>query len=193
MWGVRLDSGNLMELAPAVRRILDDAGLPDAKIMVTGDLNEYKILELMAANLPIDSFGVGTDLATSADSPNLGAIYKMVEMESGGVKRYTAKFAGSKSTIPGAKQVFRFADHDMIAAESECYADAAEALLKPVILGGQLVEPLPDAKEAREYASQAIRKLPKPLRTVFEREGGWRVEYSLELKRMLEQARASKH
>lgn len=193
LWGVRLDSGNLMELAPAVRRILDEAGLPDAKIMVTGDLNEYKILELMAANLPIDAFGVGTDLATSADSPNLGAIYKMVELDSNGSKRYTAKFAGEKSTIPGAKQVFRFSDHDKIALESECYADASEALLKPVILNGELVDPLPDAGAARDHAGQAIRRLPTPLRTAFEREGAWRVEYSLELKRMLEQVRAIKH
>jgi nicotinate phosphoribosyltransferase len=147
----------------------------------------------MAAKLPIDSFGVGTDLATSADSPNLGAIYKMVELDSNGSKRYTAKFAGEKSTIPGAKQVFRFSDHDKIALESECYADAAEALLKPVILNGELVDPLPGATAAREYAGKAIRKLPKPLRTAFEREGGWRVEYSLELKRVLEQVRASKH
>ena len=193
LWGVRLDSGNLMELAPAVRRILDEAGLPDAKIMVTGDLNEYKILELMAAKLPIDSFGVGTDLATSADSPNLGAIYKMVELDSNGSKRYTAKFAGEKSTIPGAKQVFRYADHDVVALESECYADASAALLQPVILNGELVDPLPDAKTARDYAGQAIRRLPTPLRTAFEREGAWRVEYRLELKRVLEQVRAAKH
>ena len=58
LWGVRLDSGNLIELAPAVRKILDDAGLTDAKIMATGDLNEYKIHELVAARAPIDVFGV---------------------------------------------------------------------------------------------------------------------------------------
>ena len=160
--------------------------------MVTGDLNEYKILELMAAHLPIDSFGVGTDLATSADSPNLGAIYKMVELDTNGSKRYTAKFAGEKSTIPGAKQVFRYADHDVVALESECFADAAEALLKPVILGGELVDPLPNTAEARRYAGEAIRRLPAPLRTAFEREGGWRVEHSLELKRVLEQVRQRK-
>src|SRR5271168_3249986 len=74
LWGVRLDSGNLVTLAPAVRKILDDAGLPDAKIMATGDLNEYKIQELMAARAPIDMFGVGTELSTSADAPSLGVI-----------------------------------------------------------------------------------------------------------------------
>ena len=72
LWGVRLDSGNLVELAPAVRKILDDAGLRDAKIMATGDLNEYKIHELVAAGAPIDVFGVGTELSTSADAPVAG-------------------------------------------------------------------------------------------------------------------------
>ena len=83
LWGVRLDSGNLVELSRAVRRILDDAGLPDAKIMATGDLNEYKILELVAVRAPIDAFGVGTELATSADAPSLGAVYKLVEVQTG--------------------------------------------------------------------------------------------------------------
>src|SRR6202022_2324714 len=72
LWGVRLDSGNLVELSRAVRRVLDEAGLQDAKIMATSDLNEYKILEFAAAHAPIDAYGVGTDLAVSADSPTLG-------------------------------------------------------------------------------------------------------------------------
>ena len=84
LWGVRLDSGNLGELAVAVRRILDEAGLRDSKIMATGDLNEYKIQELMAARAPIDVFGVGTELATSADAPSLGVVYKLVELEDAG-------------------------------------------------------------------------------------------------------------
>ena len=111
LWGVRLDSGNLVELSRAVRKILDDAGLNDAKIMATSDLNEYKILEFAAAGAPIDAFGVGTDLATSTDSPNLGVVYKLVELDG----RFTAKFSEDKHTLPGAKQVFRFATHDVIA------------------------------------------------------------------------------
>ncbi len=85
LWGVRLDSGNLVELAPAVRKILDDAGLTDAKIMATGDLSEHKIHELVAAGAPIDSFGVGTELATSADAASLGVVYKLVELEHAGI------------------------------------------------------------------------------------------------------------
>ncbi len=116
MWGVRLDSGNLVELSREVRKILDDAGLQDAKIMATSDLNEYKILEFAAAAAPIDVFGVGTDLATSTDSPNLGVVYKLVELNG----RFTAKFSEDKHTLPGAKQVFRFAGHDVIACSWEC-------------------------------------------------------------------------
>ncbi|MGH9667327.1 MAG: nicotinate phosphoribosyltransferase, partial [Bryobacteraceae bacterium] len=91
LWGVRLDSGDLKSLAGAVRRILDEAGLQDARIMATGDLNEHRILELVAGGVPIDAYGVGTNLSTSADAPSLGVVYKMVVMETGGEKRYTAK------------------------------------------------------------------------------------------------------
>src|SRR6202051_3220521 len=113
LWGVRLDSGNLVELAPAVRKILDDAGLADAKIMATGDLNQYKIQELVAARAPIDVFGVGTELATSAEAPPLGVVYKLVELENAGDRRYTLKLSEDKHTLPGTKQVFRYADHDV--------------------------------------------------------------------------------
>ena len=94
-----------MELAPAVRKILDDAGLRDAKIMVTGDLNEYKIQELIAARVPIDSFGVGTDLATSADAPSLGVIYKMVEAERDGKRRYVSS-APTRPRFPAPNRFF---------------------------------------------------------------------------------------
>ncbi len=74
--------------------------------MATSDLNEYKILEYVAADTPIDAFGVGTDLATSSIHRALGVVYKMVELDG----RYTAKFSEDKHTMPGTKQVFRFAD-----------------------------------------------------------------------------------
>jgi nicotinate phosphoribosyltransferase len=194
LWGVRLDSGNLKELAPAVRRILDAAGLQDAKIMATGDLTEYKILELMAADLPIDGFGVGTDLATSSDAPSLGGIYKMVEIESEGVKRYTAKYSPGKATMPGAKQIFRYPDRDVLGCASECpccpkAARETEALLRPVILGGELVEPLPGVQAAREYCAAALRRFPVLLRSLFTQEDAWRVEHSRELTRLEERVR----
>src|SRR3984885_347230 len=174
LWGVRLDSGNPVELSRA--------GLKNAKIMATSDLNEYKILEFAAAGAPIDAFGVGTDLATSADSPHLGVVYKLVELDG----RFTAKFSEDKHTLPGAKQVFRFAAHDVIGCSWECLGcgcDEAEAkaLLRPVVLGGKLIEPLPTAGAARQYAADCIKRLPTAVRSLFDIGQEYRVDQSNEL------------
>jgi nicotinate phosphoribosyltransferase len=190
LWGVRLDSGNLVELAPAVRKILDEAGLKEAKIMATGDLNEYKIHELVAADAPIDVFGVGTDLATSADAPSVGVVYKMVEIEDD--HRYTLKLSQEKRTLPGAKQIFRLADHDVLARSTECIScgtGEVEALQRPVILGGRLVEPLPSAAQARDQAAERLARLPAPCHSLFEAKEGWRVEVSPELLALYDEVR----
>ncbi|MBZ5609627.1 MAG: nicotinate phosphoribosyltransferase [Acidobacteriia bacterium] len=187
MWGVRLDSGNLVELSRAVRKILDEAGLQDAKIMATSDLNEYKILEFAAAGAPIDAFGVGTDLATSTDSPNLGVVYKLVELDG----RVTAKFSEDKHTLPGAKQVFRLAGHDVIACSWECIGCSpgepeARALLRPVLLGGKLVEPLPGVTATRQYAAESIKRLPTAIRSLFDTDQQYHVEHSQALMALYE-------
>jgi len=168
MWGVRLDSGDLVALSKKVRRILDDAGLRDAKIFVTNDLNEWKVADMVAAGAPIDAFGIGTQLATSFDSPALSAVYKMVELRRGGEVYYTAKFSDEKQTLPGAKQIFRFAERDVIALGSECSSDfaRAEPLLRPVIHSGKLVETLPTLTKARSWASAAVAALPAELRSL---------------------------
>jgi len=194
LWGVRLDSGNPVELAPAVRKILDDAGLPDAKIMATGDLNEYKIHELIAAQAPIDMFGVGTELATSADAPSLGVVYKLVELDQNGTARYTLKLSEDKGTLPGAKQIFRYADRDVLARSSECPscpegAEPAEALLRPVIIGGRRVEPLPSAAETRKHAAESLARLTGPCHSLFSHDGCWPVEISAELECLYERVR----
>lgn len=189
-WGVRLDSGNLVELSKAVRRILDEGGCREARIMATGDLNEYKILELVAAGAPIDAFGVGTELATSHDAPSHGAVYKLAEHWSPLGRRYTAKFSQDKATLPGAKQVFRFKDHDVIGRAHECPMNGAEALLRPVIARGELVCPLPPAAEARKRARRALDALPRKLRSLFEADPPYRIELSDELIQLAEEVRA---
>ncbi len=189
MWGVRLDSGNLVGLSRQVRKILDDGGLHDAKIMATGDLNEYKILELVASGAPIDSFGVGTELATSFDFPSIGAIYKLVEHETKSKRRFTAKFSEDKNTLPGAKQVFRKANHDVIARSTECGDGDSEALLRPAMLNGQVVDRIPSALEAREHAARSMEKLPAVCRGLFPTDDMWRVEYSEELLALRQQVK----
>jgi nicotinate phosphoribosyltransferase len=185
LWGVRLDSGDLIEFSRAVRRILDDAGLPDAKIMASGDLNEYKIREIVAAGAPIDAFGVGAELATSADAPALGVIYKLVEIDG----RYTAKLSPGKVTLPGAKQIYRFPDHDLVAlAQENVPTPGAEPLLRPVIFHGRLLEPLPDAKTARARCAGSLERLPEAHRSL-ESAAPYPVEYSPGIGALIESAR----
>jgi nicotinate phosphoribosyltransferase len=186
LWGVRLDSGNFGELSQSVREILDEAGLHDTKVMVSGDLDEYKIRDLVAAGAPIDSFGVGTQLATSADAPSMSAIYKMAELDICGIKRFTAKLSEDKTSLPGAKQVFRHPDHDVVARSGEC--NLGRPLLRPILLGGELVEPLPDLKATRAYAAESIRALAPALRQLEVREP-YDVRLSKELKELVARTR----
>ena len=107
---VRLDSGDLDVLSRKVRSILDDGGLQDVRILASGDLDEHRIAELLSARAPIDAFGVGTRMGTSADAPSLGVVYKLVE-DAQGPK---LKLAEGKATLPGRKQIFRCDDHDVL-------------------------------------------------------------------------------
>ena len=107
--GVRIDSGDLTALSKAARRILDEAGLPQVQIVASGGLDEYVILDLVAAGAPIDVFGVGTDLAVSGDAPALDIVYKLTEF--GGEGR--VKLSVGKRSLPGRKQIFRNYEHDV--------------------------------------------------------------------------------
>jgi nicotinate phosphoribosyltransferase len=186
LWGIRLDSGDFLQLSRAARAILDDAGLREAKIMLSGDLDEYKIRDLVRAGAPVDAFGAGTQLATSGDAPNMGAIYKLVELDISGIKRFTAKMSEDKTTLPGAKQVFRFGDHDVLARSGEC--SQGKPLLRPVVLGGNLIEPLPDLNAARARAAESLSTLPTSLRDLEPTEP-WPVQCSKDLEALIERTR----
>lgn len=186
IWGVRLDSGHLPSLSREVRAVLDQGGLPDAKIMASGDLDEYRIRDLVRSGAPVDAFGVGTQLATSGDAPAMGTIYKMVELDIGGIQRFTSKLSDDKVTFPGSKQIFRDVARDVVARSGEC--GKGEALLRPVILGGRLIEPLPSLEQARCRAAAAMASLPAALRE-FEVTEPWPVVYSRELRALIDQTR----
>lgn len=162
--GVRLDSGDLLEKSREVRDILDAHGLHDAKIIVSGDLNEYRIEELVEAGAPIDSFGVGTDLATSRDAPALSVVYKLVEKERHGKVEYKAKFSEEKVYCPGRKQVFRFTtngkyDHDILARSQENYPEG-EPLLQPLMRDGQPLSSPRRAASIRETVLANLKRIP---------------------------------
>ena len=185
--GVRLDSGDLVEQAKQVRAILDEAGMRQTRILASGDLNEYRISELLAAGAPIDSFGVGTDLSTSRDAPALGGVYKLVEVELPGRVEPKMKLSRDKVTYPYRKQVWRqsasdgaFAG-DVIGQADEIDHDG-EAMLIPVMRNGQMIAPPPKLADIRARALEQLSRLPAKFKTLANAES-YPVRFSAQLER----------
>jgi nicotinate phosphoribosyltransferase len=163
--GVRIDSGDLLEKSCEVRKILDHHGLSEAKIVASGDLNEYKIEALLSQGAPIDLFGVGTDLVTSRDVPALSVVYKLVETERDGNVEYKSKFSEEKVYLPGRKQVFRFYrgtqfHHDLIACANEKPPEGTP-LLSPVMRQGRRVKSRARLRDSRIGVLASLDLLPE--------------------------------
>lgn len=127
--GIRLDSGDIAFLSKEARRMLDEAGFPEAKIVVSNDLDEYTILNLKAQGARVDMWGIGTKLITAYDQPALGAVYKMVAIEDeNGVMCDTMKISANaeKVTTPGEKKLYRIIDKENGKAEGDYITMADE-------------------------------------------------------------------
>ncbi len=168
--GVRLDSGDLFEKSVRVRELLDRQGLVETKIVASGDLNEYKIQELVRQDAPIDLYGVGTDLATSRDVPALSVVYKLVEVERDGRVEYKTKFSEQKVHSPGRKQVFRYVrdgkfERDVIGCADEAYPEAMP-LLRTAMRYGRRVDSPASLAELRARAAVNLERLPEAYRAL---------------------------
>jgi nicotinate phosphoribosyltransferase len=189
---VRLDSGDLLGLSRQVRQILDDAGMSKTKIFASGDLNEYRIAELIANDAPIDAYGVGTELATSYDAPALGGIYKLVSDSVGGKIRSRMKLSTDKATYPHAKQVWRFIDHDhhyqsdlITRADEDAPHGASKPLLEAVMVKGRPTmrdTALSRLNQARLRAAEELKRLPSAL-LALDSEANYPVEFSEQLQK----------
>ena len=140
----------MLELSREVRKILDDAGMTETKIMASSDLNENKLRMLMNENAPIDSFGIGSELITSRDAPSMPGVYKLVETREDGKTHNRIKLSKDKINLPGRKQVYRMRDangmfvKDIIAADGEFDNEPnLSPLLITYIDNGKLVKELP--------------------------------------------------
>ncbi|MBI2559589.1 MAG: nicotinate phosphoribosyltransferase [Planctomycetes bacterium] len=162
--GVRLDSGNLLELSVKVRRTLDEKGLTHVKILASGDLNEYIIDDLLKNGAPIDSFGVGTEMVTSKDAPALGGIYKLVELVKDENTIPKMKFSEDKATYPSKKQVYRRLDNDgfftedIVGLEGEGLTE--KQLLVQAVRNGTLCYELPTINEIQKNTIENLSHLP---------------------------------
>ena len=193
--GVRLDSGDLAAHARAVRRLLDDAGLQQLTVFASGNLDEYRIAQLLADAAPIDGFGVGTALDTSADVPALDAVFKL-QAYAGQARR---KRSEGKATWPGAKQVARRlgADggllHDTVQLDDEAMPPGSAALLQAVMHGGRRLAPSPALDTVRAHHAAQMRTLPQALRGLAPADQAFTPEISARLQALARQLDAAPH
>jgi nicotinate phosphoribosyltransferase len=172
---VRIDSGDLVEDSKYIRQQLDQAGLHSVRILASGDLDEWKITELLQAGAEIDSFGVGTTLGNGAGSVErginggtLGMVYKEVwYVDEAGSEYPKMKIAGAKSTWPGKKEIYRHPawKEDIIQLAHEPRPDDYHRVLRPVMRNGEVIPgSMPPLSEIRELAQQNLAMLPKQYR-----------------------------
>ncbi|RCV91672.1 nicotinate phosphoribosyltransferase [Billgrantia montanilacus] len=183
---VRLDSGDLGELAHRSRALLDEAGFEDIKIIASSGLDEFSIQELVEDGAPIDAFGVGTQMGVSADAPVIDLSYKLVEYA--GIPR--VKHSTGKVNLPGRKQLYRRRDAqgryagDIIANRDERSVDG-EPMLVPLVQGGKLdASVMAMAVDARERVRSSLAEMPEALTRLAPGESDYPVELSEELKRL---------
>ncbi len=183
--GIRLDSGDLAYLSKRARKMLDDAGLTDCKILASNSLDEEIIDDLILQDAKIDSFGVGENLITSKSSPVLGGVYKVVAYEKDGdiVPKIKISENIEKITNPGFKKLIRFYDKDTHKALGDlvCMADEVipydsytlfdpvtpwkkkvitnytyKQLQVPVFVNGNLVYKTRDTLQTRDFCKEQM-------------------------------------
>jgi nicotinate phosphoribosyltransferase len=164
--GIRLDSGDLADHARKVRCILDEGGLPQTQILASGNLDEYRLRDLIQVVAPIDSFAVGTAMTTSSDAPSLDCAYKLQEYAG----QPCRKRSEGKVTWPGRKQVYRYyandghLDHDIVTTLDDQLP--GEPVLQPVMKNGRRSGTSPGLAELRRHAAAQLGQLPESLRSL---------------------------
>jgi nicotinate phosphoribosyltransferase len=171
---VRLDSGDLLADSKHVRRVLDEAGLRETKLLVSGDIDEFRIADLLAAGAPIAGFGVGGNLAVGLGTVAggtvggvLGAVYKLVWYEGAGDPA-RIKLAGEKSTWPGRKFVYRIGayEEDVIQLDDEPAPGNGTPLLHSAMRHGEIAVDLPPVPEIQRQAIANVQALPERYRAL---------------------------
>ncbi len=166
--GVRLDSGDMVDLSRRVRRILDDAGLKDVKIFASSGFDEHKISQVIEDGAQIDAFGVGTKMGVSADAPYFDIVYKMVHFKDRDIR----KLSPGKVNLAGEKQVFRKTDEngnyteDIIGLKNETPSASARPLLETVMENGKRTVSEPSLDDIKKTVRESLSKLDKPYKAL---------------------------
>lgn len=176
--GIRIDSGDLVRLSKSARKMLDDHGLQDTKIIVSNSLDEYKISLLLDQNAPIDSFGVGENLITAKSSPVLGGVYKLIAVEEKNQIIPKIKISDNVGKVinPHFKNFFRLYDKnnkiycDLLCAYDEDLSSklilngesyVVKNIRRKMIENGKLIYGIPTIEQTRNYLQDELQTLPK--------------------------------
>ena len=184
--GIRIDSGDITYLSRKARKMLDEAGFEDVKIIASNSLDEYIIRDMLRQGAQVDSFGVGERLITASSTPVFGGVYKLVAVENDGVMKPKIKLSENvaKVTTPGAKNLWRLYDNetgkalaDLITLADEVIDDTqpyelfdpdvtwkrktvenytARPLLQPLFIKGKCVYDYPDIETIRTYCAEQV-------------------------------------
>lgn len=168
---VRLDSGDLVRLSREVRGMLEDAGFPEVKVLASGNLDEYRLQELIEAGAEVDMFAVGTRVGVSADAPYFDIAYKLVEYDG----RPLLKLSSGKKTWVGKKQIYRHYGADgRMSEDFLCLLDeehaGGEPIMVPVMERGEVLRPLESLDTIRRRFSEDWSALPERYKDLEARE-----------------------
>ena len=188
---IRLDSGDMARLSVQAREMLDHAGLGNVRILASSGLDEYSISDLVSSGAPIDGFGVGTRVGTSADAPYTDFVYKLVEYEGTPI----VKLSEDKESLPGPKQVYRVSDtvgkfeRDVITSMDNPICNAnSSPLLSLVMENGRTIIESPHVNAIRRHHRERLEGLPSDLRGPTPN-GTYTVDTSVQLEYLTEQVR----
>lgn len=216
--GVRTDSGDPSKIVPVLRERLDAQGLAAVRIVLSGDLDEHKVAELVSARLPVDVFGVGSRLVSAQDDPALSGVYKLAACGDESTLTPCMKHSDTreKSSLPGAVNVVRFSDRDgafisdLVVRQSELEAlgseqalmslaeqgrartaASAEVLLRPVMKSGRRLQAGMSAADLRAGALAERSRLPSSLRSATSRRLEPALTFSVQLQQLMSRLRES--
>ena len=183
--GIRLDSGDIVRLSQAARRILDEAGFKETMIFASGAFDEYKIQQILAKGAEVNSFGVGTKMGVSGDAPYLDMAYKLVQYNG----RPVLKLSPGKMTLAGEKQVFRFYNQeghmakDILGLRWEQF-ERGELLLERFMSQGKITKALPSLVEIRERFLGEFATLDASYKEISSHPPRFPVDYSPALRKL---------
>lgn len=182
--GIRIDSGDLHEETVNARKLLDSLGAANTKIVLSSDIDEYTIAELLDRGTPVDAVGAGTRVVTGSGHPTAGMVYKLVEREnSSGEMIPVAKNASGKKSVGGFKEIYRTFDND--GEVSGEFAKVGESDLNHVFGTDSIQQVfvdsdsynIPTVEESRNHHAEILRKLPEEAKMVSAGKAIFELEY----------------